>query len=84
MVDEKSMTPLDVEKEAISTEITGEGEAPVVILKHGNDADEALKAFAGHEGEILVLDEATSKRLLRKIDWNLMPVNQSFDIYLII
>ena len=47
---------------------------PEQVLKHANDADEAMKAFDGHEGEETVLDEVTSKRLLRKIDLNIMPV----------
>lgn len=47
---------------------------PAEIIKHANDADEAMKAFQGHEGETMVLDEATNKRLLRKIDMHLMPV----------
>ena len=54
----------DVEKET----------APEAILKHGLDADEAMKAFIGHEGEEIALDEETNKRLLRKIDMNIMPV----------
>ena len=48
--------------------------APEKVLKHSHDADEAMKAFVGYEGELLVLDEATNKRLLRKIDLNVMPV----------
>jgi MFS transporter, ACS family, allantoate permease len=55
---------------------TDEG-APQRILHHKIDADEALKAFAGHEGEHIELDEATNRRLLRKIDLNLMPVSRS-------
>ena len=47
---------------------------PENVLKHGQDADEAMRAFEGHEGESLVLDEATNKRLLRIIDWHIMPV----------
>ena len=45
-----------------------------VKLKHAdrNDADEALKVFA--EGEVIVLTPEDEKRLLRKIDWNLMPL----------
>ena len=35
---------------------------------------EAMKAFIGHEGERLVLDEETNRKLLRKIDLNIMPV----------
>ena len=45
------------------------------ILEHSHDADEALKAFAGHEGQVIEIDEATNKALLRKIDWNLIPVS---------
>ncbi len=49
--------------------------AAAAILKHGIDADEALKAFMGYDVGELVLDEETNKRLLRKIDWNIMPVS---------
>lgn len=60
---------VDVEKVPVS------GKHPSdAVLKYGNDADEAMKAFAGHEGEVIELDEATNKRLLRKIDWHLMPI----------
>jgi hypothetical protein len=47
---------------------------PATILKHAVDGDEALKAFANYQGSIIHIDEATNKRLLRKIDMNLMPV----------
>ena len=76
MADEKIPAPVverDVEKE-LATQSSLSPHEPVVILKHTDDADEAMKAFAGHEGEILVLDEATNKKLLRKIDLHLMPV----------
>lgn len=43
-----------------------------IIAKHSNDADEAMKAFA--PGEVIEIDEATNKRLLRIIDWHLMPL----------
>lgn len=70
--EEKTTTSMDLEKEPISAEDTGE--VSEKVLKHAHDADEAMKAFVGHEGEIIRLDEATNKRLLRKIDMNLMPV----------
>jgi ACS family allantoate permease-like MFS transporter len=38
-----------------------------------NDGDIALNAFAGYEGVIVLTPEA-ERKLLRKIDWNLMPV----------
>ena len=44
------------------------------ILKHSHDADAAMKAFEGYEGQTLELSEETNRRLLRKIDWHLMPV----------
>ena len=42
------------------------------ILKHSHDADEAMKAF--ENGEIIEIDEATNKRLLKIIDRNLIPL----------
>lgn len=76
MEDEKKAYLADLEKEPISP--VDSGAAPAEVLKHAGDADEAMKAFAGHEGEIVELDEATNKRLLRKIDMHLMPVQQHF------
>jgi MFS transporter, ACS family, allantoate permease len=63
--------PLDVTPTATNTASVSEG----IFIKHAdkNDGDEALKAFVGHEGERIVIDEATNKRLLRTIDRNLMP-----------
>ena len=44
------------------------------IQKYSEQDDDAMKAFAEYEGPPLVLDEATNKRLFRKIDWHLMPI----------
>lgn len=71
MSDEKMSSYSDVEKEAIRS---GSAAPPEKVLQHSNDADDAMKAFEGHQGEILILDEATNKRLLRKIDLNILPV----------
>ena len=75
---EKRPTGLDpeVEKEipAPLADAIRNGSVPENVLKHSHDADEALKAFASHEGTVIEIDEATNKRLLRIIDWNLMPV----------
>lgn len=73
MADEKQVAP-EMEKEAITSESTRHTSDKVIL--HANDADEAMKAFVSSEGEVLVLDEATSKRLLRKIDLHLMPVRK--------
>jgi ACS family allantoate permease-like MFS transporter len=46
------------------------------FMKHvdRNDADEAYKIFAGHEGETILMTPLEEKKLLRKIDRNLMPL----------
>ena len=48
------------------------------ILKHSHDADAAMKAFEGYEGQTIELSEETNKRLLRRIDLHLMPVSLLF------
>ncbi|KAM3074430.1 Allantoate permease, variant 2 [Clarireedia jacksonii] len=67
---EKNQTPLE-EKTTLD-----EGELHDPMFKHAdpNDGDEALKAFAGHDGEMIVMTPEMEKKLLRKIDWNLMPM----------
>ena len=73
---EKYTLDPEVEKqlpEALANAIK-EGNVPEDVLKHSHDADEAMKAFMGHEGEVFELDEATNKRILRRIDWNLIPI----------
>ncbi|KAI4170897.1 MAG: hypothetical protein LQ343_004661 [Gyalolechia ehrenbergii] len=75
MADTEKMTyakPPEVEKGSTSQD--RRRSLPSKVAKHANDADEAMKAFAGHEGEFLELDEATSKRLLKRIDLHLMPL----------
>ena len=42
------------------------------VLEHSHDADEAMKAF--ESGEVIEIDEATNKRLLRIIDRHMMPI----------
>lgn len=43
--------------------------------KHPGEVDEAMKAYGDdYKGGMIALDEATNKRLLRKIDLNTMPV----------
>lgn len=44
------------------------------LEKHTHDADEAMKAFDELRGEAIELDEATNRRLLKTIDWHLMPI----------
>ena len=55
----------------VSTESTA-AEAAKKILAHSGDADEAMKAFA--DGEVVEVDEATNRRLLRRIDRFMMPL----------
>lgn len=69
MADEK-INPFPTIDQTASTTI--DGAPPIKHLKHTHDADEALKVFEGQD--VIELDEATNKRLLRKIDANIMPV----------
>lgn len=39
-----------------------------------DDADEAMKAFAGLGGRVITIDAETNRRLLRTIDWHMMPL----------
>ena len=68
--EKETITPPEIEN---GTARSGSG-PPDRVLKHAHDADEAMKAFEGLEGEVLVLDGATNNRLLSRIDRNIMPV----------
>jgi hypothetical protein len=62
----KEMDPLRLETARVST-IDG-------VQKYDENDDEAMKAMAGFGGEPLVVEEETNERLLRIIDWHLMPL----------
>ena len=72
MTEEKLSSFPDVEQTFVEDK---SGARPAVVFQHANDADEAMKAFEGHDGESLVLDESTNRRLLRKIDQHILPVS---------
>jgi MFS transporter, ACS family, allantoate permease len=65
----RSVSPVDMTEKRGSVSAA---KAAQKILDHSQDADEAMKAFAS--GETIEIDEATNKRLLRIIDWHLMPL----------
>ena len=69
MAEEKTSPPtiVDVEKDV-------KGHVDPKLKEHAQDADEALKAFQELHGEAIELDAATNKRLLRTIDWHMMPI----------
>lgn len=51
----------------------------VISLPLPSDDDDAMRAFAGEsESEVIDLDDATNARLLKTIDWHLMPVCSRF------
>lgn len=59
---------LEVEKSPVATDHGGADES----------ADEALRALAGRDPgvrDVLVIDAATNRRLLRRIDLYIMPVS---------
>lgn len=53
-----------------------EDKAPTAVLKHAdrNDADEALRVLEGEGGARIDLSPEDERKLLRKIDWHLMPL----------
>lgn len=61
---------MDVEKNPVSTE----KDINPSLEKHAHDADEALQAMEALQGEAITIDEETNKRLLKIIDWHLMPI----------
>jgi len=66
---------MDAEKVVISSLDSASDRTPAAaVVTDVGDTDEAMKAFEILKGEDLCLDEATNKRLLRKIDMILMPV----------
>lgn len=69
-------TVKDVEKDAVVQDsIVPKGTVAEKLLKHSHDADAAMKAFEGMEGQVVELTEEKSRALLRKIDLHLMPVS---------
>lgn len=73
-----AVSPQDPEKSADLSPKVSVGKGEAVVLKHADpsDGDEALRAFAGHDGEVFVMTPEMEKKLLRKIDLNLMPVRR--------
>lgn len=59
--------------DTIEAEAEDNGVLAQHVLQHEIDADEALKAVSGEEEDVEIDDE-TNRRLLKKIDWNIMPV----------
>jgi ACS family allantoate permease-like MFS transporter len=79
----ESTPPMDVEKETV-VEDNSRGLKKVIpkgldekLLKHSHDADAAMMAFEGMDGQVVELTEEKNKALLRKIDWHMMPVSVS-------
>lgn len=62
----KDIKPMEIEDARVVTEDE--------VQKYSKDDDEAMAAYARYHGPPLVLDKETNKRLLRTIDWHLMPI----------
>jgi MFS transporter, ACS family, allantoate permease len=65
----RAPSPVDPEKRQSLPAASKEAQR---ILEHSHDADEAMKAF--ESGEVIEIDEATSRRLLRRIDMHMLPL----------
>jgi ACS family allantoate permease-like MFS transporter len=75
---ETATMPQDLEKETATSDSPPpsglKGKINEKLQKHSHDADAAMKAFEGVDGQVIELTEEKSKALLRKIDRHLMPV----------
>ena len=67
--DGRAPSPVNIDEKRHSASSTA---AAQKILAHSHDADEAMKAFVN--GEVVEIDHATNKRLLRIIDFRMMPL----------
>ena len=65
-IDHRAPSPVDLSEKRHASLVNEQ------IMKHANDADEAMAAF--ENGEVIEIDEATNKRLLRTIDLHLIPL----------
>lgn len=65
----------DMEKD---TSLGLKGKIGEKLQKHSHDADAAMKAFEGLDGQVIELTEEKSRALLKKIDRHLMPVRTAF------
>ncbi|KAJ5987881.1 MFS allantoate transporter [Penicillium waksmanii] len=59
---------------AVDIELSMMKNADPTLVKHAKHADEAMKIFENLQGQSVELDEATNRRLLRTIDWHIMPI----------
>jgi ACS family allantoate permease-like MFS transporter len=75
---ETATMPQDLEKETVISDSSPpsglKGKINEKLQKHSHDADAAMKAFEGMDGQVIELTEEKSKALLKKIDRHLMPV----------
>ena len=83
---DNATVPADAEKETIimddSAQQSGlKKKINEKLVQHSHDADAAMKAFEGMDGQVLELTEEKSKALLRKIDMHLMPVCRLYTAY---
>ena len=68
MAEEKNPSPVtDVERGT-------EKRVDPKLEKHAHDADEGMKAINEFHGEPITIDTETNRRLLRQIDWHLIPI----------
>lgn len=69
---DSAISPAIVANNGRTSTDSAAADAAKKILAHSGDADEAMQAFAN--GEVVEVDEATNRRLLRRIDRFMMPL----------
>lgn len=71
---EKKVAPIETSEMSEKGIGSGPRQVAIVNAREIKHADEAMRAFDDYEGPGEVIDEATNRRLLRKIDMRIMPV----------
>ena len=72
VADRSPPSPSDIDAEKTAQTLPHANKQAQKVLAHSHDADEAMKAF--ESGEVIEIDEATNKRLLRRIDLHMLPL----------
>ena len=72
VAEDTEQAPPSVDK--VDVDVEKERRVNTTLEKHAHDQDEAMKAVDEMDGDLVEVDEQTSKRLLRTIDRHLMPI----------
>jgi ACS family allantoate permease-like MFS transporter len=72
---------MDPEKHSFDPEGNKKIPEPLADAFRNGSLDKKILEHSDDEGQVIEIDAATNKRLLRKIDWNLMPVHATRKLF---